>query len=74
MWGGCWSIAQPIGARARGETSLYLFVFESNANARAFYAATGWREAGRRNAYHGDGADCARSAIGQENMKRAQWA
>ena len=34
-------------ARARGETSLYLFVFESNANARAFYAATGWREAGR---------------------------
>lgn len=34
-------------ARARGVRSIYLFVFEGNAMARGFYAATGWRESGR---------------------------
>ncbi|MBL8521906.1 MAG: GNAT family N-acetyltransferase [Betaproteobacteria bacterium] len=34
-------------ARLRGHPSIYLFVFEGNARARAFYSATGWREAGR---------------------------
>jgi GNAT superfamily N-acetyltransferase len=34
-------------ARHRGERTLCLFVFAGNPKARAFYAATGWREAGR---------------------------
>ncbi|SDY73650.1 GNAT family N-acetyltransferase [Citreimonas salinaria] len=39
-------------ARARGATRLFLEVAARNAPARAFYAARGFAEAGRRRAYY----------------------
>jgi len=39
-------------ARASGVVTLHLEVRESNASARALYAAFGFREAGRRRAYY----------------------
>ena len=39
-------------AAARGAATAFLEVAENNAAARALYAATGWRESGRRRGYY----------------------
>lgn len=43
-------------ARRRGATDAFLEVAADNAPARALYAATGWRQVGRRGGYY-DGID-----------------
>jgi len=45
------------GARARGATTMFLEVAESNAAARGLYAAAGFAEVGRRRRYYPDGGD-----------------
>jgi len=44
-------------AATSGATQVFLEVAESNAAARALYAALGFKPCGRRPSYYGDGAD-----------------
>ncbi|WP_207102105.1 ribosomal protein S18-alanine N-acetyltransferase [Paracoccus shandongensis] len=44
-------------SRARGATRAFLEVAADNAPAQALYAATGWRETGRRRRYYGPDLD-----------------
>lgn len=46
-----------VGAAARGARAMFLEVAESNAAARALYAAAGFTEVGRRRRYYPDGGD-----------------
>lgn len=44
-------------ATRRGARTAFLEVAADNRPALALYAATGWRDAGRRRGYYGDGVD-----------------
>ena len=59
-------------ADALGAAEAVLEVAERNRAARALYAASAWREVGRRPGYYADGQDALvlRKALGAEGLRR----